>query len=424
MKRTITKCEAGRIFRGLTSIRQKDGTVVFEITVPDVRASMPYNCESDLLVHPATLDSCLQTMLAAIPKMPGVPKQIWIPTTIRSIQISNGIPRGSGQVLHGFCESSRRGIREMIGSIVIGNEAFDTLPAIVMNGVTFTGLGVNQSLPEDSHLREQCLVKLCSTPSWKPDVDLMDAGIARARLDDGGESSDELSQFCSHSDKVVRIMCRRVLKNLDSTTRSSLPQYLQKYVEWMQKRCETPATSDTSIPSELSDKEDDNIMTNFLATYPFDGKFCRQVFDGLDDIFKQKTTPLAVLMAEDNLSRFYRDTYGCFASTRILQNWFDLKGHKNPRLRVIEIGGGTASASVPVLEKLGGRKRETPRFSQWTFTDISTGFFENARSLLQEWEPRVEYRRLDIENDVVEQGFDPESYDVVLAVNVSLQFFL
>ncbi|KAH8164718.1 hypothetical protein CIB48_g3560 [Xylaria polymorpha] len=408
----------GRIFRGLTSIRQKDGTVVFEITVPDVRASMPYNCESDLLVHPATLDSCLQTMLAAIPKMPGVPKQIWIPTTIRSIQISNGIPRGSGQVLHGFCESSRRGIREMIGSIVIGNEAFDTLPAIVMNGVTFTGLGVNQSLPEDSHLREQCLVKLCSTPSWKPDVDLMDAGIARARLDDGGESSDELSQFCSHSDKVVRIMCRRVLKNLDSTTRSSLPQYLQKYVEWMQKRCETPATSDTSIPSELSDKEDDNIMTNFLATYPFDGKFCRQVFDGLDDIFKQKTTPLAVLMAEDNLSRFYRDTYGCFASTRILQNWFDLKGHKNPRLRVIEIGGGTASASVPVLEKLGGRKRETPRFSQWTFTDISTGFFENARSLLQEWEPRVEYRRLDIENDVVEQGFDPESYDVVLAVNV------
>ncbi|KAI0453135.1 hypothetical protein F5B21DRAFT_505692 [Xylaria acuta] len=408
----------GRTFQGLTSIRQKDSTVVFEVTLPDMRSSMPLNCESDLLVHPATLDACLQTMLVAIPTMPGVPKQIWIPTTIRSIQISSKISREHGQVLHGLCESSRRGIREMIGSIVVGNEALDTLPAIMMDGVTFTGLGVNQSLPGDSHLREQSLIKLCSTPSWKPDVGLMEAGTARARLDDSGESPDERARFCSQANKVVKIMCRRVLKDLDSSTRSSLPQYLQKYVEWMQKRCETSGISDISSLSHLSDEDDDRTITNFLATYSFDGKFCSHVFDCLDDIFKQKTTPLAVLMSEDSLSRFYRETFGSYASTRILQNWFDLKGHKNPRLRVIEIGGGTASATVPVLKKLGGQRGETPRFSQWTFTDISTGWFENARDLLQEWEPRVEYRKLDIESDAVEQGFDPESYDVVLAVNV------
>ncbi|KAI1420233.1 hypothetical protein F5Y12DRAFT_719784 [Xylaria sp. FL1777] len=408
----------GPTFRGLTSIRQKDGTVVFEITVPDVRSSMPWNCESDLLVHPATLDACLQTMLVSIPTMPGVPKQIWIPTTIRSIRISSNIPRENGQVLHGFCESSRRGIREMIGSMVVGNEAFDTVPAMMMDGVTFTGLGVNQSLPGDSRLQEQSLIKLCSTPSWKPDVDLLETATAQARLNDSGESPDELAQFCSQANQVVKIMCQRALKTLDPSTLSSLPEYLQKYVEWMRKRCEESGTREIPPPTHLSDNDDDSIMANFLATYSFDGKFCSHVFNCLDDIFKQKTAPLTVLMSENNLSRFYSETYGSFASTRILQNWFDLKGHKNPRLRVIEIGGGTTSAAVPILEKLGGRKGESPRFSHWTFTDSSTGWFQSARDLLLEYEPRVEYRKLDIESDVVEQGFDLESYDVVLAVNV------
>ncbi|KAI0096862.1 hypothetical protein GGR51DRAFT_489918 [Nemania sp. FL0031] len=416
--------EFGPIFRGLTSIRQKEHTVAFEATIPDVRSSMPWNCESDLLVHPATLDACLQTMLVAIPTMDGIPKQIWIPTTIKSIRISNNVSRNPGDILYGFCQSSRQGIREMTGTIVAGNEAFDSLPGIMMDGVTFTGLGVNQALPADAHPREQNVAKLCAMPSWKPDVDLIvDAEHARAILDDGSGSRDELAQFCSQANEVVKIMCRRALKNLDASTIPSLPDYLQKYVEWMRRRCEPlvngHSAADQDAPSDLiSDECDDVMMASFLKTYPFDGNFCRHVFDSLDDIFKQKTTSIAALMAEDNLSRFYRETYGVSDSIRIMQNWFDLKGHKNPGLRVLEIGGGTASATVPMLETLGGRNGEPARFSKWTFTDISTGWFENARELLQEWEPQVEFKRLDAETDVVEQGFDAESYDVVLAVNV------
>ncbi|KAI1288683.1 hypothetical protein F5Y03DRAFT_80798 [Xylaria venustula] len=409
--------EFGRIFQGLTRIRQKDSTVVFEVTVPDTRSSMPYSYESDLLVHPATLDACLQTMLIAIPKMAGVPKQIWIPTTIRSLQISNTLSHEHGQVLHGFCESSRRGIREMTGSIVIGNETFDTLPAIMMEGVTFTGLGVNQNTPQNS-TQEQSLVKLCSTPSWKPDVDLIETDTAVTKLGDSDKSAEELARFCSQADAIVKIMCRRVLKNFDSNTRSSLPDYLQKYVGWMAKQCENSATSGKLCPFDLPDKNEDYIITDFLATYPFDGQFCSHVFECLDDIFKQRTTPLASLTFEDYLSRFHRETYGSFASTQILQNWFDLKGHKNPRLRVIEIGGGTASVAAPMLEKLSGKNGESPRFSQWTFTDASTDCFQNAEDLLKKYEPRVSYKQLDIESDVEEQGFDAELYDVVLAVNV------
>jgi Polyketide synthase dehydratase len=420
----VAKRITGPNFRGLTSIRQKDSAAVFEATIPDTRSSMPCNCESDYLVHPATLDACLQVMLVTVPKTDDVPRQIWIPTAIGTIQISSDILYNNSQVLHGFCESSRNGFRELIGSIVAGNEMFDSLPGIAMHGVTFTGLGTTQSLPQEPQLLEQASTKLCAKPSWKPDLDFLETTNAWAILGNNVEAPEGLVRFCSLANKVVEIMCQRVLQNFDPSTISSLPTHLQKYMEWMRKRCKTlqdgkpPSTFGSNTQPHKSDKDDDSTLRSFTANYPFDGNFCNHVFHHLDDIFKQKKTPLAVLMAEDNLPRFYRETYGCVSSTQIFRTWFDLKGHKSPYMRVIEIGAGTASATVPVLEQLGGRNGETPRFSQWTFTDISTGWFQNAKTLLHDWEPRVEYRRLDIEDDPVGQGFEAESYDVVLAVNV------
>jgi polyketide synthase-like dehydratase family protein len=424
----VAECIAGPNFRGLTSIRQKDRAAVFEATIPDTRSSMPCNCESEYLIHPAMLDACLQVMLVTVPKTDDVPKQIWIPTAMSTIQISNdSILYNHNQVLHGFCESSRNGFREMIGSIVTANETFDSLPGIAMHGVTFMGLGTTQSLPQQNRCLEkasQASAKLCAEPSWKPDLDFLETTNAWALLGDNVAAPEGLVRFCSLASKVVEIMCQRVLQNFDPSTFSSLPAHLQKYVEWMRKRCntlqdeKTPSTFVSSCQSHTSDKDDDSTIESFIVNYPFDGKICSHVFNFLDDIFKQKTTPLAVLMAEDNLHRFYQEAYGCISSTQIFRTWFDLKGHKSPYMRVIEIGAGTASATVPVLEQLGSRNGEMPRFSQWTFTDISTGWFQNAKILLHDWEPRVEYRRLDIEDDPVGQGFEAESYDVVLAVNV------
>ena len=398
---------------------------MFEVTIPDSCSSMPGNCESDYLVHPATLDTVLQSMLVAIPKADDVPNQVWIPTTINTIHISNDVVRNHGQVLHGLCESSSSGFREMVGSIMTGNETFDSLSGITMHGVVFTGLGSTQTLPQDSRYPDQSRSMLCAEPSWKPDLDFLETGNTRAILGgDNVEAPEGLVRFCRQADKVVKILCRRTLRTLDPNTYALLPTHLQKYIEWMRKRCgslqngEILPTSRSNIQFHQSDQDEDSTIKGFTADYPFDGRFVCHVFDSLGQIFKETTTPLAVLMTEDNLTRFYREAYGCSSITQIFRKWFDLKGHKNPDMRVIEIGAGTASITVPVVAQLGAQNGRTPCFSHWTFTDLSIGWFENAKVLLHDWEPRIEYRRLDIEEDPVGQGFDEKSYDVVLAVNV------
>ena len=120
---------------------------MFEATILDTRSSMPCNCESDYLIHPAMLDACLQVMLVTVPKTDDVPMKIWIPTAIGTI--SNDMLYNHSQVLHGFYESSSNGFREIIGSIVTGNETFDTLPGIAMHGVTFTRLATTGLVPQE-----------------------------------------------------------------------------------------------------------------------------------------------------------------------------------------------------------------------------------------------------------------------------------
>lgn len=57
-------------------------------------------------------------------------------------------------------------------------------------------------------------------------------------------------------------------------------------------------------------------------------------------------------------------------------------------------------------------------FSSYTYTDISSGFFEAAQNRFQDFESRMVYKTFDMERSPISQGFIEGSYDVILASNV------
>jgi hypothetical protein len=60
---------------------------------------------------------------------------------------------------------------------------------------------------------------------------------------------------------------------------------------------------------------------------------------------------------------------------------------------------------------------EQPLYSKYTFTDISSAFFVAAKEHFRHHH-NIEYRVLDISKDHMEQGFNGEKYDLILATNV------
>lgn len=383
---------------------------------------MPGFSESDYLIHPASFDAVIQSMLIAIPRMHDIQKQVWVPTGADSIRVSTHISRGYGNILRGICESSHVAVREMTGSLLIGDGTFDRLPGLMIDGLRFKGLGSTQKSTQPLDIPS---TRLYSSVIWKPDLDLLD-GPSLQMLAGMVCKSGEISQFSSMAYGIVNEMCRSTLAKIDSSS-NALPAHLSKYVEWMRTRSMVLKNSHTShsMCSEThcneSHEQDEFGIPNlkrFIEKYPVDGKLLRHVFLSLDAIFTGHTVPIAALMAEESFSKFYKESYGLKVNIEILQKWFDLKAHKKPSLRIIEIGAGTASTTLPIIRQLAEKTSEAPGFSQYTFTDISPGWFKKAKSELHDWRSRVEYRVLDIEKDPIEQGFEAESYDVVLAVNV------
>ena len=85
-------------------------------------------------------------------------------------------------------------------------------------------------------------------------------------------------------------------------------------------------------------------------------------------------------------------------------------------MKILEIGagtGGTTSTILPHLQSAYGERL----YGTYTYTDISAGFFVAANQRFKNV-PGMEYAVLDVTKDPLEQGFNAESFDLIVACNV------
>jgi len=80
-------------------------------------------------------------------------------------------------------------------------------------------------------------------------------------------------------------------------------------------------------------------------------------------------------------------------------------------IRMLEIGAGTGATTQYLLPILPAGR------TTYVFTDLGPGFLQHAREKFSAF-PFVTYQVLNIEDDPAQQGFDLQSFDVIVAANV------
>ena len=143
----------------------------------------------------------------------------------------------------------------------------------------------------------------------------------------------------------------------------------------------------------------------------------RRCGGALAEVLRGRTDPLSLLFGSDGpgAADLYRTAPAARAANRMLADAVRAVVSGLPegrRLRVLEVGAGTGSATEPILSEL-----PEGRFD-YSFTDISASFFVEAESRFAASGAPIEYRALDIEADPASQGFDAHGYDLVIAANV------
>lgn len=189
---------------------------------------------------------------------------------------------------------------------------------------------------------------------------------------------------------------------------SELPHHLARFVNWGTKKVAQAALTWDSEPTEL---------LQAVKSNDAQGEMLCLVGEKLVDILHGDIEPLEIMLKDGLLTRNYETDVTNAHLSQVLGSFAENLADLEPSQRILEIGAGTAGTTLPVLEGLS-RGREEPGFLDYTFTDISTGFFENARTKLDRWTQCITYKKLDISQDPSEQGFSPAEYDVVIASNV------
>ena len=155
----------------------------------------------------------------------------------------------------------------------------------------------------------------------------------------------------------------------------------------------------------------------------------------LQEILTGQLDPLQLIFSEENkgaLTEFYRwhtepHTKRVFSALteqlKIKLEQRKTRSDIQQTLTILEIGAGTGAATLAALEVLLDFANSTQTRIEYTFTDISYGFFQNAQqkfdSLLKEKDTNkliyLTYDIYDIEGQEKTPKFEPESFDLIFA---------
>ena len=128
--------------------------------------------------------------------------------------------------------------------------------------------------------------------------------------------------------------------------------------------------------------------------------------DPLELFFPDGSWQTAESMYQLNPVSEYYNTLACL----VLQS---LVKERSPqeKIRILEVGAGTGGTTAFLLPVL------PPQETVYTYTDLSQFFLARAREKFQDY-AFVEYELLDIDQNPLHQGYEPHSFDIVVAANV------
>ncbi|KAI1746169.1 beta-ketoacyl synthase domain-containing protein [Xylaria scruposa] len=381
-------------FQGLSSLERKLGTASGLVDVVPAEFDHP-----PFLVHPATLDSALQSIILAY----SYPRdgKLWslhVPTSVSKLLVNPALCGRNwvGTVTAPFTSMSTNDAGSgILGDVNIYN--VDSQQTVIqlegMRAVPFS-----EATADDDKM-------IFSHTVWRS----LNPSGEEAAFDD--EITQEDKDFAYALERLSTYYTRLFDRELeaDHPARSQRPfsDYLNfcKYMNTLQKNGKHVYAKKEWIDDTADDIS--AICSRYSETP--DVKIMRAVGENMLQVFRGETTILEHLRPNNLLDEYYVGAIGFPQFSKWLARIVCQITHRYPQANILEIGAGTGGATKSILKKIG---RD---YASYTYTDISTGFFETAASVFAQHRDRMIFKSFDAERDPVSQGFKPNSYDLIIA---------
>ncbi|KAL2819623.1 lovastatin nonaketide synthase [Aspergillus cavernicola] len=356
---------------------------------------------SDTIIHPAFLDMAFQALFAAV-SYPG-DGGLWslhVPTIIRAIRMNPYHCRGD-KILTGemsfdatLAKTSETGAT---GDVSIYTEHGDGfLQVESVSSVPFT----KATSADDRNIFSEEIWALAD-----PD------GTAVVTEQQATPEEIERAYAC---ERASYFYLKRVREEISALEERNAALHHQRLLAWASHFvAEVNSGKRRYCKAEWANDTEDDILPLF-ERYPddIDLKLIKSVGQAYPSVVRGESNPLEHLTIDNMLNRLYAEGLGFPVANTWAARLIKQLSHRYPHMNIVEIGAGTGGATEIILDHLG------PTFKTYTYTDISTAFFERAQERFKHFSHKMVFKPFDMEKDADAQGYEQHSYDLVVASNV------
>jgi len=410
-----TGLDYGPAFQPLKEIRfNGNGDAIAKAARPK-----PYEYSQDHIIHPTTLDGLFQLIFVSLSKGDSAGLQTMVPTRLDRLWVSgSGAGSPGGSPLCGHAKATRHSKRTARATIsALGED--DQLIKVHADGFYLTAISNSEV-----QSKEQTVPKyLCFNMDWKVDLDTLSPPQIQQYCEIGHEQQVQDLEFWVDLRRLVLGFGADALRQLKQSNREP-HAHLARYAAWMQSQLNRDFTESTvderthqeSIMQDPCWRE----RTCKRMLHSRRGELYVKVGQRIGQVLLGDLDPLqSVFQDQDLIEKFYDETNEIPEAFKLVGRYLEALVHKNPGMKILEIGGGTGATTKflnMTLELEHAQKLGLHKYSTYDFTDISRSFLDKAKDRFRN--NRMNFKLLDIEKDPVTQGFEESSYDMIIAANV------
>ncbi|GAB1215367.1 Polyketide synthase-like protein Preu9 [Aspergillus terreus] len=365
--------------------------------------------ESKYPLHPASLDGAIQLgLIAAHGGRPGDAVTAYVPVQLSQLYISSDIP---GETCTVVARGERRGIRA----------AYLDLQILASNGNVMLRANNLRCISYSSEAK--VLNRSFSSPYtrlvWKPAIHAMSNHQARALYPPPKENVDKSAKW-GITNKLAYFVVYSIYERFGRQQDGPRPSGdVGHFFSWIQRKGQYDHSPLMEEARQLASQgrllEE---MQKLVSQAPdvLEVKIAKLLHDNMGDVLYERRTGVDIIIAEELLTPLYQSGLLMTGIYPQLYHVLDGIAHYDPNLRVLEIGGGTGGATRIAMQAFNG-PNGIKAYRDYTFTDVSAGFLSSARESLSEFRD-MNFSVFDAEVDPVEQGYELEAYDLVIACQV------
>ncbi|KAL8891066.1 MAG: hypothetical protein Q9215_001837 [Flavoplaca cf. flavocitrina] len=421
---SLARCgyDFGPAFQNLGNIRfTEDGEAAANVLLDGWTGKIESHPDiAPHVIHPTTLDAFFQLSVTAHSQGGRLNIPVLVPTQLKSLYISGELlNRQPEQAVNLLTRTTFRGFRE----------ADYFIRAIsARHRVQLYAKGFRQTALNDQRtVVETQLRRSCHLVDWKADLDM----LSREEITDIYEKAiggrPRLPDDSVHTEELVTLyFMHQALIDYSPTIGTKTASHLNKYMLWLQHRSNPEKLislrqSHPDYDMLFGNNENRDDFLSVFAQQSVEGRLVVKVGRHLAQVMCGEIDALELLFGEEKILNDYYASPSFMTNFTGLISYIDLAAHKNPAMNILEVGGGTGSLTGRVLESLlryserSDGSKDGPRMQHYTFSDISTGFFEEARQKFKDFSSHLTFAVFDLEKDPLSQGYQLAQYDMVIA---------